>query len=137
MRFSSWSMLKSVLFVCVVLASGKLICQSTWWHGGAKPIKFNSEDWQRSAPIENSRTVRSQMIPDILESYDFSGWSHEKVISLLGEPDAMPSTTGYTDWHVAYTIGLERSNSFSLDMEFLIFRLDAKDKVIEYRVVVN
>jgi len=77
------------------------------------------------------------MIVDLLERYDFRGWDSEMVIELLGDPDANLNEVGYSDWDFGYEIGLERSGPFSLDLEFLIFRLDTNGKVIDYRCVVD
>ena len=77
------------------------------------------------------------MIGDLLEHHDFRGWTRREIITLLGEPNATPSDAGYSNWHMAYVVGLERSGAFSLDTEFLIFRLSNDDEVVEYKCVVN
>ena len=77
------------------------------------------------------------MIEDLLERYDFHGWSRSKIVALLGEPDWDPNTSGFAGWDIAYYVGLERGGPFSLDDECLVFRFDPNDCAIEYRAAVN
>src|SRR5262245_52480580 len=45
-------------------------------------ITFESEAWKRADPIERHRSVRSQMIDDLLVRYDLRQWPRSKVTEL-------------------------------------------------------
>lgn len=93
--------------------------------------------WRRAAPIEDYRTIRSAMVDDLLRRYSFRSWGPQQVIELLGEPDADPAKVGFPGWDLAYFLGLERGDSFSLDDEYLLFRFGASGEVAEFRTGVN
>jgi hypothetical protein len=102
------------------------------------PIPFDPAAWQRADPIGKYRTVRSQMIGDLLQSRRLDGLSRAEVEALLGPPLANPASAGIDAyWHVVYMLGLERAGAWSLDDEFLVIRFDLNGRVTEYRTVVN
>jgi len=105
--------------------------------GDVVRVPFDETAWRRAGDIGNYRTVRSQMIDDLLHKYDFRGWHRDSVTELLGKPDCEAATLGFKKWHYAYRVGLERGGSFSLDDEWLLFRFDAHDRVVEYLTAVN
>ena len=136
-RFRLRTALYAILVLGAILAAGKGISQSAWWNGGVRPISFEPFAWRRADDIGNHRTVRSQMVGDLLGKHDFQGWSRNTLTELLGEPDWDPKTSGFADWDIAYHLGLERGGSLSLDDECLVFRFDGNDRVIAYRTTVN
>jgi len=101
------------------------------------PIPFESEAWKRGDDIGNFRTVRSQMIGDLLQRHDFHGWSKEQIVDLLGNPDEGENHEMYPLWDMAYFLGVERGGWASLDNEYVVFRLNGQQKVIDYRVTVG
>jgi hypothetical protein len=113
-----------------------------WWiegNDGVVPIRVETQAWKRADEIDGYRTVRSQMIGDLLRRHDFTGWSRAKVIQLLGQPDPRPprNPSPWNAWDMVYFLGLERGGEYSLDDEYLVFRLNAQQRVVNYRTVVN
>jgi hypothetical protein len=113
------------------------------WHSKSrpldfKPISFESQAWKRADPIEHYRTVRSQMVDDLLKRKLLDGLSRKEVEQLLGPPLADIAGVGLnaSHWHMAYHLGMDRS-SYGFDSDFLVFRFDERDMVIEYRTVSN
>jgi hypothetical protein len=98
-------------------------------------LRFDSTKWQRADPIERHRTVRSQMIEDLMERYNFQGWTRQEVVKLLGKPDTIWSS--FAQWDIIYVLGVERAGAFSLDDEALGFKFDVNDRVIAYGLSVN
>ena len=104
-----------------------------------RPIPFESAEWKRAEGIGNGRTVRSQMVDDLLDRHDFKGKTREQVVALLGEPDRAPRNDFRPPNHPAlvYALGLERAGPFSVDFEYLAFRLDGQKRVVELAVTVD
>ncbi|TAK96998.1 MAG: hypothetical protein EPO07_13930 [Verrucomicrobia bacterium] len=103
-----------------------------------KRIPFEAVAWKRAPSIEQHRTVRSQMIDDLLRHHKFSGWTRQQVIELLGEPTpGEPAKMGFPQWDIVYVLGLERAGAYSLDDEALGFKFDAQDRVSKYGVTPN
>jgi hypothetical protein len=103
-------------------------------------LPFDSTAWQRADPIEKHRTIRSQMIVDLLRRKLLDGLTRPEVERLLGPPLTDMQKLGVdpsSRWHVAYYLGTERAGAYSLDDEFLVIRFDHKAHVAEYRTVVN
>lgn len=126
-------MLLAVLGLALVIVVRDRILQSAWWNYGVPPVRFDSTGWKAAHPIDNRRTIRSQMIGDLLRRYDFRGWSRAKIIELLGIPDWYPQP----NWDLTYRLGLERAGPYSLDYEYLAFRLDRSGRVTGYRTIVD
>src|SRR5262245_25593223 len=129
-----------IVAACAILLSIPLWLSATFKRAfesddRVQQIAFDSETWKRADPIERERTVRSQMIDELLRQHDSNGWPRAKVIELLGEPDREPTTSSTRQ--MQYLLGLERGGGFSLDFEYLVFRFDDEDKVIAYHTVVD
>jgi len=129
--------LLAVFVLGTIFVSGNTTFKSAWWNGGVCPIRFDAAAWRRADDVGNHRTVRSQMVGDLLGKYDFHGWSRTSLTEVLGEPDWDPKTSGFANWNIAYHLGLERCGSFSLDEECFVFRFDANGRVIDYGTAVN
>lgn len=99
-----------------------------------KSIPFDATAWQGADPIEDHRTVRSQMIDDLLKRYSFRGWSESEVIELLGTPDRGPPSTPRC-WLV-YRLGAERG-AWALDDEYLYFQFNAQNRVTDFGTTVD
>ncbi|MFN0199345.1 MAG: hypothetical protein ACKVT0_21555 [Planctomycetaceae bacterium] len=113
-----------------------------WWvysdRDVVRQIPFESSAWQRAEPIERYRTVRSQMIEDLLRQYDFEGWTREQVETLLGKPaSGDPAKMGFEEWDAVYILGHERNGDFSLDDEALGFKFDSTGRVARYGLSIN
>jgi hypothetical protein len=50
---------------------------------------------------------------------------------MVGEPD---KTNYFSDWDMVYWLGPERG-FMGIDSEWLVFRLDGEEKVLEYQIV--
>lgn len=137
LRFRLRSVLLAVLALGMILAAGNAVSKSAWWNGDVRPIRLDAAAWRRADDIGNYRSVRSQMVGDLLGKYDFHGWSRTSLNEVLGESDWNPKTSGFASWDIAYYLGLERGGSFSLDDECLVFRFDTNDRVVDYRTAVN
>ncbi len=98
------------------------------------PAVFEATAWKSADPIGGSRTVRSQMIDDLLQRYHFRGWKSDDVIELLGPPDRRPPAMRLV--HIVYRLGAERG-AWALDDEYLYFRLDAQNRVTEWGLTVD
>jgi hypothetical protein len=92
-------------------------------------IDFDSALWKSKKPFEHNRTVRSQMIDDLLSTHNFAGWERHELEALLGPPDK----SNPEDWDVGYLLGADRS--FGIDFEVLVFRFDDSARVTEFRLV--
>ena len=105
---------------------------------GVRQIAFESTAWQRADSVDHYRTVRSQMIQDLLRRYKFEGWTRQQVLALLGEPThGEPAKMGFGQWDAVYILGLERAGAWSLDDEALGFKFDPSGKVVSYGLSVN
>mgnify|MGYP006969367956 CR=1 FL=1 len=115
-------------------------CAYQWgvFENDVEQIPFDRVEWRLAMAIEGHRTTRSQMIDDLLEEYDFHGWSRASILDLLGDPDWKAEDSGFlSDWDTAYLIGLERNGGFSLDDEYLVFRFNSDGTVVAYRTMVT
>lgn len=77
------------------------------------------------------------MIEDLLQRYEFDGWTRQQVHDLLGKPAPTVKGTGFEQWDMIYVLGLERSGPFSLDDEALGFEFDSTNRVTKYGLSVN
>jgi hypothetical protein len=122
--------------VAVLAVLGVLIgyAQQTF-SGNPRQIRFETEAWKRADPIENYRTVRSQMIDDLLSSTNFQGWTRPQVEGLLGKPD--PWWSSFSQFDIIYVLGTERAGAYSLDDEALGFKFDSNGRVVKFGLSVN
>jgi hypothetical protein len=70
------------------------------------------------------------MVDDLLRTHDFHGKTSGNVVRMLGEPD------NAHDRELEYWLGRERYG-FRIDSELLVFRLDDRGEVVEYRIVTH
>lgn len=121
------------LMLNAVLCSG----MSRWLIGPAQ-IPFEGAAWRQDSPSPGQRSVRSRMVDDLVQRHDFRGWTRAQLVELLGAP-APPECFAEigNEWDVIYLLGLERGGPFSLDNEFLVFRLDENKRIIEFRTTVD
>jgi hypothetical protein len=105
-----------------------------------KAIPFEAEAWKRADPIPKYRTVRSQMVDDLLKRRLLDRLSRAEVEELLGP--AITDLSGFKShfrrYHMAYRLGLQRDGGdLAFYDEYLAIRLDEQDRVVEYRDVPN
>jgi hypothetical protein len=90
---------------------------------------FDSAAWQDRDQIENAARIR--MVDHLLDHHDLGSKTRGEIVALLGDPDR---TEYFRDWDMVYWLGPERS-FFSIDSEWLVFRLDPDSRVVEHRIV--
>jgi hypothetical protein len=139
-RLSVWLRPRLANAVPTILLIG--VAGWLWWNwfgqDHVSQIRFDPVAWRRADPIDNYRTVRSQMIDDLLHRHNFRGWTRKEVADLLGPPEpGEGKKCGFPQFEVIYVLGLERGGPFSLDDEALGFVFDVEDKVSRFGVSVN
>jgi hypothetical protein len=135
---------KVIVILAVVIVISIPLGTIVWlssWHDPAYDVpslQFDPMAWRRAEQIADYRTVRSQMVDDLLKRYDFTGWTREQVIDLLGAPDPTWSRPGmgFDGWGLVYHLGIERKGALSLDDECLVFGF-MEGKVVSFRTTVN
>lgn len=90
---------------------------------------FDSIAWKDDERIR--RGDRLKMADDILSRRMLSGKSRSDVVAMLGQP---PRTGYFSDWNLVYWLGAERGY-MGIDSEWLVVRLDASQRVSDYRIV--
>lgn len=101
------------------------------------PIAFDNAGLKAATPIANHRTMRSQMVDDLVARKLLDDLDCSQVEELLG-PAVTDGRYGLEPrWDWVYLVGLERLGDLSLDLEFLVIRLSPVGKVAEYRNIVT
>jgi len=78
------------------------------------------------------------MIDDLLQKYDFTGYSRARVIELLGPPlDRPADDAGFPQWDMVYLIGRESDGPLAIDDKALGFRFSDTGVVVGYGLSVN
>jgi hypothetical protein len=90
---------------------------------------FDPVAWKDENVLTNE--LRILMVDDLLRCHSFRGMTREQVTAIIGEPD---KTAYFHDWSMVYWLGPERSY-FSIDSEWLVFRLDSQNRVTDYGIV--
>lgn len=121
--------------VFLVLIEIVILFRSCILRDRIEQIPFERSSWQQATSIGNSRTVRSQMIDNLMNQFDFEGWTVEQVVELLGPPNENPS--GFGQWDLVDVLGLERHGGLSLDDEALGFKMNSDGVVKVYGLSVN
>jgi hypothetical protein len=99
---------------------------------------FNSEIWKafpRSTnewPHTRLLPIRIRMIDDLLKRHDFRSQTDEAVEELLGP---RTKTKYFSDWDLVYYLGPGRYGNAIGDSEWLVFKFNASNRVLEYKVV--
>jgi hypothetical protein len=122
--------------IAVVVAFGVAIRQSIERERGPTRA-FDAVLWKQADPNRDRRTVRSEMVDDLLDRVDFSGWTRAEILKLLGPSSPSRPASGFDQWDLYYVLGLERGGGFALDDEALGFKFDAAGKVVKFGVSVN
>lgn len=90
--------------------------------------KFATDRW------EDSPSDRAYMVDDFLEENELLGQSKDNIMSLLGTPDETEYFIEKSK--VTYNLGSGRL-LIAIDNEYLVFWLDASDKVLKYEILVH
>jgi hypothetical protein len=95
--------------------------------------RFDAAAWRDSARAFARDPVRIRMVDDLLKRHTLEGRTSGEVVALLGEPDA---TAYFEEWDMVYWLGPERG-LVGIDSEWLVIRLDDRDRVIASRLVTD
>ncbi|HSU13719.1 hypothetical protein [Longimicrobium sp.] len=95
--------------------------------------RFSAAVWRDTAQAYGELAPRGCMVDDLLARRDLHGLSRTQVVALLGEP---PPTGYFREYDLVYWLGPERG-LFSIDSEWLVFRLNATGRVADYRLVTD
>ena len=97
---------------------------------GRLPFKFfDSQRWKQ---VERSDDYsRLRMIESLTLSGRLNRIKRAEVVSLLGPSD---DTDYFNEWDFVYWLGPERS-FISLDSEWLVIKIGATGRVVDYRIV--
>jgi hypothetical protein len=94
--------------------------------------EFDQQLWRDYADLnQTGRYPRLEMADRFLAMGGLGGQSRAEIVDMLGEP---PDTKYFRDWDLVYWLGPERG-FMSIDSEWLVFRLDTRGRVVDYRVV--
>jgi hypothetical protein len=139
-----WKICASVGLIAVFAAVvAALVVSQTFLHDDryeVPQIPFDAAAWkavdaQHAPQVQGFRTVRSNMIDDLLKRYNFKSWTRQQVIDLLGPSDERGDA--FSQWDMVYVLGLQRAGALSLDSEALGFQFDDQDRVKEYRLDID
>src|SRR5262245_44112617 len=124
MRFRLRTLLIVFLLLTLSCAATCRVLSSNWWHGGAAPIRFDSDGWKHPATYTNRCTTRSSMVEDLLSQKKLYGLTSSELLELLGPPDK-GAAMEFPEADEVYFVGMERAGAFSLDYEYLLLKYDA------------
>jgi hypothetical protein len=95
--------------------------------------RFEANVWRDSVQAFGPLAVRGCMVDALLAERSFHGLPRAEVVALLGEPGP---TDYFREYDLVYWLGPERG-LVSIDSEWLVFRLDGRGRVAEYRLVAD
>jgi hypothetical protein len=113
----------------LILASATLLVVIGLWALWPVGRTFDAPTWNDEKQVKEG--VRLAMADRIVARHMLSGKSRSDVIAMLGEP---PKTGYFADWNLVYWLGPERGY-MSIDSEWLVVRIDASERVSDYRIV--
>jgi len=99
------------------------------WYAMPPGVAFDGQAWRSREQTWDDSAAR--MADRLIAQSTLQGMTRSEVVSLLGTP---PQTRYFSDWDLVYWLGPERG-FFSIDSEWLVVRLDARQRVIDYRIV--
>jgi hypothetical protein len=99
---------------------------------GCAPLPFVQSWWvERETHWDDPLHKAARIADGLLLTNRLSGMSRSQVIGLLGPT---PPTDTFSDWDLAYRLGLQRG-IIPIDSEWLVIRLDAQGIVREAKIV--
>ena len=121
----TWRKLWIVIAVFALLTAGSIAGWLFCFPGRA----FDATAWRDEAQVQQG--VRLGMADRLIARRTLQNKTRAAVIKMLGEP---PETGYFRDWDMVYWLGPERG-FISIDSEWLVLRVDADGRVVEYRIV--
>jgi hypothetical protein len=116
-----------IAIALLVLAAA---CAVAWWKIDEyrSRIPFDPQSWRAAAKTHQDRT-RSRMLHDLMDKHSLKGMHRTELVALLGTPE---SARSFQAWDMAYLLG-----PHFIDSEWLVLRLDATQRVAEFRVLTD
>jgi hypothetical protein len=94
--------------------------------------QFDRKLWSETGDEkQGAQYPRLEMADRLVAERRLRGKTRGEVVEMLGEP---PETGYFRDGDLVYWLGPERG-LFSIDSEWLVFRLDTQGRISEYRIV--
>lgn len=133
-----WITAFSVVAVTVVSVGGLMAWVSRVFSTGPERRcvgheRFQLTDWHDTAKVNGPLSIRGCMVDDLLATSDFHGRPRADIVRFLGDP---PKTGYFREYDLVYWLGPERG-FMSIDSEWLVFRVDTTQRVVEYRLVTD
>jgi hypothetical protein len=140
MRVPRWVWITAVSIVAVIVVSvGSFVVLASRVFGSGPEARcagherFQLTDWRDTMKVYGPLSIRGCMVDDLLATHDFHGRSRADIVGFLGDP---PKTGYFREYDLVYWLGPERG-FMSIDSEWLVFRLDTTQRVVEYRLVTD
>ena len=122
--------LNRTTWTLVVGLGFSLAAWSIHWSLYQMPLTFTEARWNRT-DWHDPRHRRHRIADRYVETGELAGRTREDVENILGPP---PETAYFSDWDMVYQLGSERG-LISIDSEWLVFKIDEANTVIDYRIV--
>lgn len=90
---------------------------------------FDPDAWRQREQAQDH--AAAGMADRLVADSTLRGMTRDEIVRMLGEP---PRTSYFEDWDMVYRLGPERGY-LGIDSEWLVIRLDAGKRVIEYGIV--
>ena len=125
LAFAAGGALSLLLVLVLVFAGPSLVDR-------AHRQRFDAPAWGGWVATDAGYSPRLAMVDDLLRRTDFRGWERSRLVTLLGEPD---ETRSDPDIELQYVLGPARRDFFGIDVEYLVFTLDAHGRVRSARIL--
>jgi outer membrane protein assembly factor BamE (lipoprotein component of BamABCDE complex) len=121
---------KSANRIAIALVALAAVSALAWWKIDEyrSRVPFDPQVWRAAAKAHSDRT-RSRMLHDLMDRHALKGMHRTEVLELLGAPE---SGRSFETWDMAYRLG-----PYFIDSEWLVLRLDATQRAVEFRVVTD
>lgn len=99
------------------------------------PTAEGCREFDREAWIEaNTREkIRAPLADKLVANCKMRGMTREQIAQMLGKPE---KTNYFKSYDLVYVLGPERG-FFSIDYEWLVFKLDPDGRVAHYQIVTD
>lgn len=119
----------------ILIASVALLCAACGQKAKPNPT-FDASAWKTAGQSTSiaGRTVRADMLGDLLAHHDFHGWTRAQLVALLGEPTGkLPGAIHSIYYSVGHIKG-----AYPVHEQSLNFTFDQNDQsVVDYGVNVD
>jgi hypothetical protein len=120
----TWRIVGAAMVFILIGGISVLILRGTAGRPFEQQLWFDLDD-----PTKDS--ARLEMADRFIADGSLIGKTRNEIVSLLGEP---PDYGYYRDWSLVYRLGKERA-FLSIDSEWLVFRIESDDRVVDYRIL--